>query len=167
MGLQTEVETLKKINSEKIDRIESLIAEGEKNKLTIHKVQDQMLQIKNENAILCQKIEAQLKSSAISERIVQQPTLNNSQDSANDLELTMSLEPSVKQTIQKKSADSKPKSIQLKNRTIMTKYTKRKKLLDDQETKTLFDDFEFDPNLEDSFPTLPKRYTKRKKTIGI
>lgn len=162
--LEKDTESLKLFTNEKDITIQCIRAEEAKNKTALHKIQEQMQQTDNENARLYGKIEAQLKSATpISKGHV---IANVSQDSTNDLELTASFEPSVKEPVLKKSSESKPKPTQQKKKTIMTKYTKRKKLLDDQDTNTLFDDFEFDPNLEKSFSTFPKRYTKRKKTIG-
>lgn len=119
-----------------------------------------MFQLKDENATLCEKL-ALLKTD---HAWTQNQQICNSQDSSNDLEFTASFGLSGK-TLMKTHVPGSKQVLQPKGKTIISKYTKRKKLLDDADTKTLFDDFEFDTS--EHGVTLPKRYTKKKKTIGI
>jgi len=129
------------------------------------RLENELSVLSMEKSRLCDKVDGKQKPS---KPVTKHSHPFNSQESINDLELTTSLDTSQK-TSTNKNLPSNCKSAgsaSSRRHGIVTKYSKRKKLLDDVDTNTLFDDYDFDLDSKEQVSTLPKRYTKRKKTIG-
>ncbi|CCH46442.1 Myosin [Wickerhamomyces ciferrii] len=168
-GLQNELISLKTTLMEKEKLITNYETEKSRNDQSYKDIEAEITKLKEENKRLCDSIDAQLN---LSTNYPQKKPISvpapASQESTNDLELTASFQELNRKDLQKpitvnlKPGSLKSKPVDSKKKTIVSKYSKRKKLLEDDEGN-LFDSFDFEETGSDH-ATAPKRYTKRRKT---